>query len=113
MIKTSTGRPDNELHNHRCTGPLPILENWSEQPLPGLEDLEQSSRGNRRLEHQRCFGPNIPDLDNVRTVYLKRNNIVGVHKLIADSYKEFGFQYFGFHLSSSRSELNASTHGGF
>jgi hypothetical protein len=64
----------------------------SEQPLPGLEDLEQSLGGNRGLDDQRCRGPNIPDLDYVRTFQVKRNNIVGVHDLIANSYKEFRFR---------------------
>ena len=41
----------------------------------------------------------------VRTVYIKRNDIVGVHNLIADSYEEFGF-----HLSSSRFRIKGNIH---
>ena len=47
----------------------------------------------RGLEQQGLLGADIPNPDNIRTVYIERDNIVRVHHLVANPHKEFRFHY--------------------
>src|SRR6266508_1509787 len=92
-----SGMPDTYRRSRACPAfREPKLSPVQSSHFLVIRNSIKAAEGIGCLSTSGVADPNIRDPYDIRTLYVKRNNIVGVHDLIADSHKELGF-----HLLSS------------